>query len=282
MLLPGLPSPCLLSKRRKNKLKKTQFAIILLLLCALTFGCLFLTKSRGKEAYRDKIWIPEGFPGECSFSFHINQINGNFVAGNLHIGETALPDLYVYRKEPSRWLLPFSGEIKGDVARCRFTEPSNRAGTLTIQFCDRDSVNASIDFGDTDILREYGLPAAYQSFRPYNLSDLELVPGKEIVQEITLNHWGHVFVRAESGNRAPAVLITDSNGNILYNIWATITGTEITKLVLEDINGDSLTDIRFFMQPFNAVSAETGVWAEYYQLDSGLFCNAGLLRDRSG
>lgn len=229
-------------------------------------------KEAPAENHLNKIWISE--PSDIigsPFSFHINSVKGNIIAGNLQIGQPAVPDLLVYNEEPSKYLIPFSGDVEGNKAVCFFGKDPNESGVLTIYFFKDGTVEASIVWAHGEEMYK-GVPSEKMyRFRPYHISDLEIdSSGKETSIEANLGFWNHVYLRAIQGN-APLLLITDNEGNVFYIFWDTVTGTEITQVTVEDINGDGLKDIKFLMEPPNNAGSDVEIWRTYYQRIDGLF-----------
>lgn len=253
--------------------KRHLYYLVLIIMCvsALVFFWFLRVKGNPEKEHLNKIWVLEnkdsiGHP----FSFYINYTGGNLISGNLQIGQPALPDLFVYDEEPSKYLIPFSGNVKGNIAACPFGKGTDKAGILTIYFLEDGTLEASITWTNGMNLYEGVRSAELYRFRPYHISDFIDVQEKQTIIETDLNDWGHVYLRAVAG-RAPELFMTDEEGNIFYIFWNTITGTEITQVKVEDMNGDGLKDISFLMEPLNNTNSGIEIWRKYYQREDGLF-----------
>ncbi len=134
---------------------------------------------------------------------------------------------------------------------------------LKILFCDNDRIKVELEGNET---KQYLL-------RPYNISD-EKFSEELTTIEVELDSWGTVYLaygNYASRHSIPRVMLINNQGDILYIFSGNYQhGSMVCDVVIEDIDGDRLKDIRVdtTLDKENPMSMFE---AYFYQEESGLF-----------
>lgn len=134
---------------------------------------------------------------------------------------------------------------------------------LKILFCDNDRIKVELEGNET---KQYLL-------RPYNISD-EKFSEELTTIEVELDSWGTVYLaygNYASRHSIPRVMLINNQGDILYIFSGNYQhGSMVCDVVIEDIDGDRLKDIRVdtTLDKENPMSMFE---AYFYQKESGLF-----------
>lgn len=108
---------------------------------------------------------------------------------------------------------------------------------LKILFCDNDRIKVELEGNET---KQYLL-------RPYNISD-EKFSEELTTIEVELDSWGTVYLaygNYASRHSIPRVMLINNQGDILYIFSGNYQhGSMVCDVVIEDIDGDRLKDIR--------------------------------------
>lgn len=240
--------------------------------------------------YLRKTWVVDSW--ECwdhtkSFSFYFTKIEDNIVEGKfiVDIDATAFPDFYAYNWK-SR-LGDFAGVIQNGEMQGVFIHTSDYGnvgwnGNLSIKFIDEDKLEVNIDYiGEEDV---YGqeLDDETLNYIPYNISHFEKVIDSDETRKypVDLDSWGKVnftmlWKLSENdggvGKAYRMCFLTDEQDNILYQFEFLSDWIDFQNVVIEDLNGDGLKDIRIWEELDNS-----NITFEWFQGEDGLFYNSFL------
>jgi len=257
--------------------------------------------------YIDKIWVADGWEGDAYIypcSFFIEKIEDGIISGKLSTGGIAYPDFFYNRDESRSDLVDLIGTVNHDVAEVLFHGENGDAGKIKLVFKQNGKIEATIEYvsinfmnketyydnlykiyGETEEGREFfsklmPMDGSY-IFRPYNISDI--IEGIDLTRvrivDTDLNSWGDVNLVTVVFNGKkphPAAYLTDQENNIIYVFRAPFqVGTEIIDVVIEDLNGDNLKDVKLINNFVDNLTDEIEPRI-FYQMDNGMFYDSNL------
>ena len=229
--------------------------------------------------YLRKTWVVDDWDGgayNTSFSFIVTKIENGIIEGRMSLGSVIVPDFYSYSFESPPYYNDFTGTIDNGVAEFHFNLLAGQKGSIELKFNESNKIEGSIKFTDKgDTFYENLYFDGNYLFRPYSFADIKGVdPLKKHSFETNLDSWGTVnFVTVVfTGNKpTPDAYLTNEYDEILYHLCAPYqVGTEIVDVVLGDINGDGLKDLKM------TTNYEEVEWI-FYQMDNGLFYDSKLV-----
>ncbi|MCL2610204.1 MAG: hypothetical protein FWE02_00830 [Defluviitaleaceae bacterium] len=248
------------------------------------------------EKFLRYIWIPHNWirdeEGQLPyfFSFRLDRIENDTISGEFNTGFSlfsTFPSVTYLERLPRKNNMFL--EINGNVAKGTFEGDSGFGGNITLKFEEKGIIDVILEYTGSPDKHDYQLQYGEFSLRPLNIiTDFEqneyFVINEDLTFETTLNSWGDVifFAGFHDGSRHfPAVYLTDTNGNLLYDFRANFaTFTYIYEIIIEDRNGDGLLDVAIIADG-GEVSYETILatgssdyrffhWY-FYQLENGWF-----------
>ena len=257
------------------------------------------------EQYLKKIWVVSEWDGGAyeyplSFVFTDIDIENGFITGKYSMYSVAYPVFYYYSFKESSGK-DFTGSISDGVAECLLSDGSGNNGELTIYFRENNAIEVSMTFVDRneDNVKLYQkmcedlqidspyLPDGAYIYRPHNISDINKrahsIRMNSFVTEI--DSWGCInFVTVLFDNGRiwfSDAYITNENGDILYKFRGTISASEIIDVIIEDVNGDGLKDVKLIL---GFIDYSTGLVMEdmpqiewlFLQLEGGCFYSSSL------
>ena len=215
------------------------------------------------RAYLKKIWIVEGwnlaYDGDTyPISLVITQMEEGYIRGYLEIGHSVTynyMNLDIWKDKTPE----FEGMIYDGTAECEYDYKDGREGTLAITFCENDRIEVELD----------GNKEQRYLLRPYNISDEEFCD-EPTFHEVELDSWGTVtlcYATYNARHPYPWVLLLNEQGDILYRFTGFINGSEVSEVIIEDMNGDGLQDVEI------VTCMSDSYWDKdyYYQMQNGLF-----------
>ena len=244
------------------------------------------TNEKERNPFLKKIWVASGadIATYTCPSFFITKMENGIVDGKLSKRSVAEPDCYVYRFDSAKNLYALTGVFNNGAAECQIIGDGENIGEITLVFGDNE-IKATIEFYNNG--EDAQLSGEYR-FRPYNLSDI----GQSITIlkldsfSIEMNTWGKVnFVTAllDTGHVwYPAAYLTNEKNDILYHFSTPFqSATEITDVVVEDLNGDGLKDVRIincFIDYDDGSVLHDMPFIErvFFQMEDGLFYDSSL------
>ena len=265
---------------------RTILSVFLIIACCGLVGCNLDNDLSLKESvdlfsydqYLKKIWIvKDRDTREDLFrpsSFYITKIENGIIEGKFSTNEVAEPDCYQYSFNPQKDWCDLIGTVDNGVAKCQFSGESGYRGNIELVFKENNEVEATIEYIEQKY-EEYYLNGNF-IFRPYNLTDFQysLNPIKTRSFKTDLNYWGNVnFVTVIiNGNKPyPKAFLTNDNDDILYCFNAYQVGSEIIDVIIEDINGDGLKDVKMTISLLDFEYDSI-----YLQMKNGLFYSSNL------
>lgn len=237
--------------------------------------------------YLRKTWVVESW--ECwswtaSFSFYFTRIEDNIVEGKFAWGSDftmGIPDFYACNWK-SR-LGDFAGVIRNGEVQGVFIETSDygngwRNGNLTIKFIDADKLEVTIDYIGEENVYGKKLVDETLNYIPYNISHYEGVidPDETRKYPVDLDSWGKVnftMLWTDDGvsKSYRMCFLTDEQDNILYRFEPLSDWVNFQNVIIEDLNGDGLKDIRIWEE-----LESYDITFEWFQGEDGLFYNSFL------
>ena len=247
------------------------------------------TEENEHNPYLKKIWVANGmdiatykFP-----SFFITKMENGRVYGKLSKRSIAEPDCYIYSFDSAINLYNLTGVFGNGAAECQIIGDDESIGNITLVFEKENEIEATIEF--IIINGEDALPSGEYRFKPYNLADIEsyIDCTKTLSFPVDLNSWGLVnftTVLFVGKKPYPAAFLTDAQDDILYCFNAPFqTATSIVDVVIEDMNGNGLKDIKTMSGfiDYNTWSVLPDPYVEwiFFQMDNGLFYDSKLNKD---
>lgn len=229
------------------KRKKLYYACICVFLTVLLIGCNDKVKRVDTESsieeltgndkgdkqeeydkYIGKIWVYSKDPNDI-YSFMITALNQDRIEGS------------------GRLFGDFEGTIEGNRAEFSF-EHWEDSGEVVMELLSSDEILVKVTYSkraeyDRDSMK------IVDTFRPYKLSDVELILDEEISFGMELDSMGYRYFAAgmDKNDVRPSahLYMTDRDGNILNDFMVSwINLMQIIKITVEDINEDGRSDIR--------------------------------------
>ncbi len=213
------------------------------------------------RTYLRKIWIVDIDTGEkeiysTPFSFYITSIDNGIIEGKYQIGHGIIfPECYQkgYKNgfKNRDEVGSFRGKLNNGIIECVFGDKNGNEGELNFLLWEDMCIKAEIKCTKCGLESEDEAINGTYCFRPYNISDIkDITISDEHSFETELDSWGYVqFISArldnpDEGWYYPVTYLTDLDGNILYEFYSGYkTGSEVSDVVIEDMNGDGLKDI---------------------------------------
>lgn len=247
--------------------------------------------------YLRKIWIVDIDTREetysMPFSFYITSVDDGVIEGKYQIGHGIIfPECYKkgYKNgfADQDEIGSFKGEIRNGTIECDFHDKNGNEGKMFFISWEKEYINVKIEYTESDLLSKNETISGQYCFRPYNLADIKnLTISDEHSFEIELDSWGYVqFISArldnpDEGWYYPVVYLTDLEGNILYELYSGYkTGSEISDVIIEDMNGDGLKDIGiitlFTIYAEESDSYYSICWNLYQMEDSRFYLNDSI------
>ncbi len=241
------------------------------------------------EPYMKKIWVIKDLKDDHFFysnhyvlSFFITKIEEGVIEGEFGIGYIPWPTFYNrYFKSSSVTEERFKGKVFNNTANFSFNSEDGVKGDAILSFKENGEIEISVNFYTIDKHYEkidnqseemslrFPINKKYL-LKPYNIKNIDSVKLSETkMYKTDLDSWGTVNVTIitiyTTRTFYPEVYLTNDNGDILYQIDGYYpSGVGIEDVIIEDINGDGLKDIKIISAPGEAEFT-------FYQLDNGLF-----------
>ncbi len=190
-----------------------------------------------------KTWIEENWDGgyifyPTCFTFLITSIQGEKIEGKFSMGMVTYSDVFSG---------DFTGTIQNGIADCQFDDKSGNKGNMTLGLLENDKMEVSIEFTEKDPM--YSTENGTYVFRPYNIKDVEEGGGPFRTRSLAINLiWGKVNIVTVSfieNKPFSLAFLANDNGDILDELCSFPNGMEVKEIILEDINGDGLEDVKF-------------------------------------
>ena len=218
------------------------------------------------SAYLKKIWIVDGWEegGDYPVSLVITEVEKGNVCGYLKFDENVLSYYCNMNSYGKKYVCSFQGTVYDGRAECEYIDYNhNKQGVLKILFCDNDRIKVELEGNET---KQYLL-------RPYNISD-EKFSEELTTIEVELDSWGTVYLaygNYDSRHSIPQVMLINNQGDILYIFSGNYQhGSMVCDVVIEDIDGDGLKDIRVDTT-LDKENPTSMFEAYFYQEENGLF-----------
>jgi hypothetical protein len=233
--------------------------------------------------YLKKIWVVADWSGGAytnSCSFIISKIENNKIEGSLCTGGVAYPDFFAYSFTPRWYSNNLTGTFVDGVGICTFNDGEGTAGIISFTFHENDIIEATYIY--TNIpeyileLTDFSVTGTYL-FRPYTINDV--LPGinnNQLLYPVNLDSWGDVNVVTRyyeiPNHPYPMVYLADAQNNILYEFYNFPNGIAISDVLITDLNGDGLKDIKVILD----IEPDYSISVTFYQMKNGLFYDSKL------
>ena len=244
---------------KKIKYSLLIFAIIWFNLVSAAYAADTLNNKKECEEYLNKIWITNTEDKNPFFypSFLISDIENGKVEGKIVAG-LAEREGYVYDREGNLILETVNrnlkGTIQGNVIEGRFNLPPDESniGKVRIEFLEDDRADMYIHYEGENLM----VDKCYQ-LKVYNYQDIQqkytMLEEKDKRFPMNLDFWGNMYLQTgivdTQRTTYPVVYLTDQDENIYFEFHAPyINGTEVSKVIAEDFNGDGTKDIKFWIR----------------------------------
>ncbi len=220
------------------------------------------------ERYARTIWIPyEWKEGEdygndvTPFTFYLYREGGEIVGRISTVIEDPPCVSYDYYMKYADQGVNLSGTILGDKIECRAESGAYNG----IFYCGLN------EDGTMDVLLEESGETLL--FRPYLVSDMGKIKDGWESMTLDLNSWGTVnlIYGVIDSNKPHPVAVLAGEGDEMYYYFrlSFLTGSEIENIIVEDVNGDGLSDIKFIS--YFPGYAEPRLERTFYQMENGFF-----------
>lgn len=224
--------------------------------------------------FANYIWITHDWKGNSKpyLSFCIDSIDNGILLGRVS-REVA----FRYGPQSDRAeAINMWGSLVNGIAECSFD--MNGKGFACIEFVDKDVLIVDVKYTEQNQCND-GLKGGVYTYRPYHITDYgpdRFFEDKTLQVETTLELWGEVIIiagRTEEARIVPSVFLADKNGNLLYKFAAPYQhGTSVQKIIVEDINGDGLQDVKVTTGAAHIPEPDeySFIW-DFYQREDGWF-----------
>jgi hypothetical protein len=258
----------------KSKILFILSIIFLLIFAVRGSGCvdenslINNSNSINYDNYLNLIWINDYYP---HISFFINTIENGVINGKLSVnGMIAMPSFYFYSFDSVNFC-DLTGMITDGVAECTFDDGHGNQGIIKLTLLD-NKIEAAIEFISKRFSDINNITDGIYIFEPYNLKHLNDFMINTSSSTIDLNSWGTVnFVTILIDGRKPypTAFLTNEHDDILYQFGAYQVGSEIIDVLIEDVNGDGLKDVK--------ITTDFEIEFLFIQMENGLFYSSKLL-----